>query len=262
MKMLKIKDIEIGEGIPKVIIPLMGTTDQELLEELEVIKDLKPDIIEWRADAYSKVEDLAAIQNLLETLSTQLLNIPLIFTFRTYKEGGMKEIAGDYYSKLLKTVIQTKKADLVDVELFTGETNVKEVVTLAEENGVYIIISNHDFQQTPAKDEIIRRLETMKLLGGHISKIAVTPKNVQDILTLLEATNTVKNNDRDHPLITMSMGPLGLFTRLSGELFGSACTFGAGRMASAPGQIPADELRIILNIFHKYLEKGTDDFRS
>lgn len=256
--MLKIKDIEIGEGIPKVIIPLMGTTDQELLEELEEIKDLKPDIIEWRADAYSKVEDLAAIQNLLEKMSTQLFNIPLIFTFRTHKEGGMKEIAGDYYLKLLKTVIQIKKADLVDIELSTGETIVKEVVALAKDNGVYIIISNHDFQQTPTKDEIIRRLETMQLLGGHISKIAVMPKNVQDILTLLDATITMKNKDRDYPLITMAMGPLGLISRLSGELFGSACTFGAGRTASAPGQIPANDLRNVLNIFHKYFEAGRD----
>lgn len=256
--MLKIKDIEIGEGIPKVIIPLMGTTDQELLEELEEIKDLKPDIIEWRADAYSKVEDLAAIKNLLEKMSTQLFNIPLIFTFRTHKEGGMKEIAGDYYLKLLKTVIQTKRADLVDIELSSGETIVKEVVALAKENGVYMIISNHDFQQTPTKDEIIRRLETMQLLGGHISKIAVMPKNVQDILTLLDATITMKNKDRDHPLITMAMGSLGLISRLSGELFGSACTFGAGRTASAPGQIPADDLRHVLNIFHKYFEAGRD----
>lgn len=256
--MLKIKDIEIGEGIPKVIIPLMGTTDQELLEELEEIKDLKPDIIEWRADAYSKVEDLAAIKNLLEKMSTQLFNIPLIFTFRTHKEGGMKEIAGDNYLKLLKTVIQTKRADLVDIELSSGETIVKEVVALAEENGVYMIISNHDFQQTPTKDEIIRRLETMQLLGGHISKIAVMPKNVQDILTLLDATITMKNKDRDYPLITMAMGPLGLISRLSGELFGSACTFGAGRTASAPGQIPANDLRNVLNIFHKYFEAGRD----
>jgi 3-dehydroquinate dehydratase-1 len=98
----------------------------------------------------------------------------------------------------------------------------------------------------------------MQLLGGHISKIAVMPKNVQDILTLLDATITMKNKDRDYPLITMAMGPLGLISRLSGELFGSACTFGAGRTASAPGQIPANDLRNVLNIFHKYFEAGRD----
>ena len=51
----------------------------------------------------------------------------------------------------------------------------------------------------------------------------------------------------------MSMAGKGLISRLSGELFGSAVTFGAAKKISAPGQISAVELRNILNILHNNL---------
>jgi 3-dehydroquinate dehydratase-1 len=47
------------------------------------------------------------------------------------------------------------------------------------------------------------------------------------------------------------MGPLGLISRLAGETFGSALTFGAGEKASAPGQIPAKQLQQILDMIHE-----------
>ena len=49
-------------------------------------------------------------------------------------------------------------------------------------------------------------------------------------------------------LITMSMGKLGMVSRISGELFGSCVTFAAGKKASAPGQIAMDDLKNILQI--------------
>lgn len=251
MKTIKIKDIVIGEGLPKVIIPLMGQTGEDLLDELEKVKNMKPDLIEWRADAFEKVEDYNSVLAVLDLLRDQLSGTPLIFTFRSHKEGGKKQITESYYIELLQRVIRSKKVELVDVELFIGDSVIRKLVSLAEEHQVLIIASNHDFTQTPAKEEIICRLRKMQDLGAHIPKIAVMPNNVQDVLTLLDATNTMNTIYADRPIITMAMGPLGIISRLSGELFGSSCTFGAGMSASAPGQIPADELRKVLEIIHK-----------
>lgn len=50
------------------------------------------------------------------------------------------------------------------------------------------------------------------------------------------------------PFITISMGKLGAVSRICGETFGSCITFGAGTDASAPGQIPATQLRKILEL--------------
>ena len=42
------------------IVPLVGTTEQQILDEAALVKDSKPDVVEWRVDIYEKVEDLEA----------------------------------------------------------------------------------------------------------------------------------------------------------------------------------------------------------
>jgi 3-dehydroquinate dehydratase-1 len=253
MKPITIKNITIGEGVPKIIVPLMGKTDKEILQETETVKSLKPDIIEWRVDVYENIECLEAVSEMTTKLRKALPETLLLFTFRSHKEGGNKEIKDRYYFELLKTAIETKNIDLVDVELFYEESDVKELVAAAKKNGVYVIMSNHDFHKTPKKEEIIYRLRKMQEFGAHIPKIAVMPNSVEDLLTLLDATHTMKTKYADRPIITMSMASTGLLSRLAGELFGSACTFGAGKEVSAPGQIPVDQLRSVLEVFHNNL---------
>ena len=43
----------------------------------------------------------------------------------------------------------------------------------------------------------------------------------------------------------------GLISRLCGEVFGSALTFGAVGKASAPGQMNAADLNTVLNLIHE-----------
>lgn len=246
MQTITIKNVKIGEGVPKIIVPLMGTTQEELLQEVETVKSLEPDIIEWRVDVYEHVESLNSVSEMISKLRKALPSTLLLFTFRSHKEGGNKEITDQYYFELLHTAIRTKNIDLVDVELFYEESDVKSTVKVAEENGVYVIMCNHDFHKTPAKEEIIYRLRKMQEYGAHIPKIAVMPQSVDDLLVLLDATHTMKTKYADRPFITMSMSGTGLVSRLTGAVFGSACTFGAGKEASAPGQIPVSQLRSVL----------------
>ena len=74
---------------------------------------------------------IEAVQEMISKLRMALSDELLLFTFRSHKEGGNKEITVSYYVELLQAAIRTKKIDLVDVELFTGEQYVKELV----ENG-------------------------------------------------------------------------------------------------------------------------------
>ncbi|UTL71125.1 type I 3-dehydroquinate dehydratase [Bacillus halotolerans] len=252
MNVLTIKGVSIGEGMPKIIVPLMGKTEKQILKEAEAVKLLDPDIVEWRVDVFEKADDSEAVIKMISKLRESLRDKLFLFTFRSHKEGGSKEMDVRSYIALLETAIRTKDIDFIDIELFSGEANVEALVSLAEENGVYVIMSNHDFQKTPAKDEIISRLRKMQELGAHIPKIAVMPKDAGDLLTLLDATYTMKTKYADRPMITMSMAGTGLVSRLSGEVFGSACTFGAGEEASAPGQIPVSELRNVLEVVHKH----------
>lgn len=251
MHTLMIRNVKIGSGAPKVIIPLVGKTEEELLDEAVLVKSTNPDLVEWRVDYFEKVDKLSAVENISRKLRSALDDIPLIFTFRTAREGGVKELSNDYYTQLNLAAIKSGSIDLVDVELFSTEDNIQTILLAAKEHGVFVIMSNHEFSYTPQKDEIISRLLQMQKLGADILKIAVMPRSVGDVLTLLDATNMMKEQYAEKPVVTMAMGGLGLITRLSGEVFGSSLTFASGKEASAPGQIPVAELRTALEILHK-----------
>ena len=99
----------------------------------------------------------------------------MLFTFRTSKEGGEKAIEAKEYAELNKKAAATGYVDLVDVEAFTGDEVVKEIIEAAHEVNVKVVASNHDFDRTPEKDEIVSRLRKMQDLGADIPKIAVMP---------------------------------------------------------------------------------------
>jgi 3-dehydroquinate dehydratase-1 len=244
-------NITIGEGIPKICVPMVGETVSELMEEAALLKMLDLDIVEWRVDFFEDLEKIDAVKTVLAEIRAILGEIPLIFTIRSAKEGGNKEVSEQYYIELNKAVAGTGQVQIIDVELFSGEAVVKTLIEAAHANDVYVIISNHDFVKTPTKEEIISRLCKEQELGADILKIAVMPTNSTDVLTLIDATNTMKEQFADKPMITMSMGGKGVISRLAGENFGSALTFGAAKKASAPGQIAAGELRKILTLLHE-----------
>ncbi|MEK4449566.1 type I 3-dehydroquinate dehydratase [Paenibacillus sp. FSL L8-0506] len=248
-----VKNVIIGEGIPKICVPLIGATLSELKQEAEALKVLQPDLVEWRTDFFAEVEDVASVKNALIEICSVIPDLPLIFTFRSAKEGGEKQVSTEYYTALNKAAAESGLVDIIDVELFNDEQDVKLLVEAAHAHNVSVIISNHDFQGTPPKEEIISRLCKAQELGGDLPKIAVMPQDAGDVLTLLEATHIMKEKYADRPIITMSMAGAGVISRLAGEIFGSALTFGAAHKPSAPGQVAVVELRNTLSLLHRSL---------
>ena len=250
MKIVEVRNIKIGDKIPKICVPIVGVTKQEIIDEAENIKTLPVDIVEWRADWFQDAFEIDKIRSVLFDLRRLLVDIPILFTFRTSKEGGEKAIDATDYLQINRIVIENNLIDLVDVEFFMGEDIVKNLIETAHENGVKVIASNHDFNNTPNKYDIIDRLCRMRQLGADILKIAVMPTIKKDVITLLDATLEMYENF-DCPIITMSMGDKGVISRLSGEAFGSAVTFGSAKKISAPGQINVIDLNNIIQLLHK-----------
>lgn len=253
MNTVKVRNVEIGAGIPKICVPIVGVTREEILKAAEDIKTLGADVVEWRVDWYEDIFDSAKTGETVKELRGVLGEIPLLFTFRTSKEGGEKEIGTEAYVRLNQDAARSGYVDLVDVEVFTGDDAVKCIVDTAHECGVKVIASNHDFHKTPDREELVSRLCKMQELGADIPKIAVMPRNKKDVLTLLAATEEMASDHADRPVITMSMAGTGVISRLCGEVFGSALTFGAAGKASAPGQMEVTDLRTVLGLLHKSL---------
>ena len=251
MKTVKVRNLTIGEGMPKICVPIVENTEENILAEAKKIKTLPADIVEWRMDWYAQATDEQAVVKTAEKLRNILGEMPLLATFRTAKEGGEKAIEAEPYKELNIAAAKTGYVDLVDVEAFTGDEIVKAIVAAAHECGVKVVASNHDFDKTPEKDEIVRRLCKMQELGADIPKIAVMPTCRRDVLTLLCATEEMYTEHADRPIITMSMAGTGLISRLCGEVFGSALTFGAAKKASAPGQAAVNDLNNMLQFLHE-----------
>lgn len=251
IKTVQIREMILGEGMPKICIPLVAKTEEGFVEAAKNLADVTLDIVELRIDHFEEVENLDRVIEVLKKVREVLKDTPLLMTFRTLKEGGEKEISPEAYTRLNTLVAESGLVDMVDVELFTGDEWVEKIIEGAHKNGVKVIMSNHDFHKTPEKAEIIKRLCRMQELGADVVKIALMPVDEQDVITVLDATLTMKKNYAKVPVVTMSMGGKGVISRIAGEIFGSALTFGAVNKASAPGQLEATKLLNILKTLHE-----------
>ena len=251
---LKLKNVRLGEGPPKICIPLTGSTSDRLMAECNLLENLPCDLIEWRVDFFEEVDHVTTVLETLQGIRNRFPDTPLIFTFRSVAEGGVRSMTPSSYRTLYRAVMDSGMVDAVDVELFLDESLVKDMVEEARKLQVAVIISNHDFEKTPTTEEMVNRLLKAAELGGHLPKLAVMPRSAADVLALEEATRRVVEIHQAGPVITMAMGGLGFVTRLTGEIFGSAVTFGTAGAPSAPGQIPADELHRMIQIIHRQLK--------
>lgn len=247
------RGVEIGTGRPKICVSITGRNRAEILHQINQISNMPFDMVEWRVDFFEELTDYIAVKEMVLDIDRLLINKPIIFTFRSSMEGGQKWIPAEQYSDLIHTAVGTGVVDIVDIELFMGDKFVENLISAVHRLGVKVLVSNHDFDKTPSRDKIFDRLKNMVYIGADIAKIAVMPKNKSDVLELLSATLEAEEKI-DIPVVTMSMGKWGMISRISGEFFGSAITFGAGSSASAPGQIPSADLNKVLNILHTNLE--------
>lgn len=251
---VNIRSVCLGRGVPKVCIPLMGTSRETLLEETAKIKTMPPDLVEWRADYFDGIEKPGCAAKMLEELRGALGDIPILFTVRTKREHGELEIAWEAYARLNMEAARSRRADLIDVELMTPPSVLRLLVAGIHACGGKILMSNHDFDGTPPRPELIRRLRLMQSWKADVVKIAVMPGSPEDVLSLLSATREVAKDEKT-PVVSMAMGGMGAISRLAGEVFGSALTFGAAEKASAPGQLDAAELRRALALLHGALDE-------
>lgn len=250
---VKVRNIVIGEGMPKICVPIVGVTKKDIIAEAQSFDAIPVDVVEWRVDWFEHVFETEAVLDVLKDLREALGDTALLMTFRTSKEGGEKAIDAEAYAALNIAAAKSGYVDMVDVEVFTGDEIVSRIIREAHTAGVKVVASNHDFDQTPDKDDIVSRLRKMQDMDADIPKIAVMPQSKKDVLTLLAATEEMHSTYADRPIITMSMAGTGVISRLCGEVFGSALTFGAAKKASAPGQMGVNDLHTVLKLLHNAL---------
>lgn len=254
-----VRGIELGRARPEIIVPLVGSDEEELLAQAQAAVDTPARIMEWRLDRFrTDLEDIGehreAVLTALPALRAQLgPDRALLVTFRTAAEGGGRTIADRDLGILLESLIVVRRAgtqspvDLVDIETSREPATVARVVSAAHRHGTVVVGSFHDMEATPSEAELVEILRGQRRLGADVPKIAVTPRTPRDVLTLLSASLTAAE-DLSGPHIAISMGPLGSSSRVAAETFASAATFATAGEGSAPGQLRAQDVAGILEL--------------
>ena len=252
MSSITIRRCCIGEGRPKVIVPIVECTEAAILQKAAAFSTSSADCVEWRADWFADALDDDALDDdalsrCLRGLRAALGEKLLLVTFRTQAEGGEAALTTDQYAAFCAAVCASGCADLLDIEFFSAGERLPQWIAAAHAAGVKVVCSSHDFQKTPPRAELVERMVRMQQAGADLPKLAVMPVCRTDVLELLAATAEMADRHPETPVITMSMGALGAVSRLCGEAFGSAMTFANPGTASALGQVPQDVVDTVLD---------------
>lgn len=238
---------------PEICIPITDTTRDEITARAREFAALRTDMVEWRLDFFAGYEKEVA--SLARELGHILGDKRLLVTLRTTAEGGEANGSRFDYVALLKELAADGAAEFIDVEIRRDKEAVGEIIRTAKASGTKVIGSYHDFCGTPSREEMIQILEEARACGADVGKIACMPAKEEeegrrDVENLLAATEEMGKKHSEFPLITMSMGEYGKVSRRYGGLYGSSVSFACVGRASAPGQIPLDELNAVFDCLY------------
>lgn len=228
MNCVYVRNLRLGEGTPKVCIPLVGASDEALFEEIKALSSYPADLVEWRTDYMNDIFNEGRLTGLLPRLRKHLGNTPLIFTFRTTKEGGQRQASPQQYKTLAMEAIASGCIDLIDIELFSDPDSITELTALAKEKGVKTIFSSHDFYSTPSCGEL---LVTAAPHGKAGSRYCKNRRDAPVSGRCAYAAYSYRYSPTPAHLSCSHHGHGGnrVISRVWGEIFGSCLYFWSGR---------------------------------
>lgn len=246
MKTVTVKGLEIGRGMPKVIVPVMEKNLPQALEAAGLINRSPADMIEMRLDALDEWQDEQALMEILGKVREACGSRPLLVTLRTSREGGLAVLSNEDYEKLILLLSESGLCDLVDIEA----SRAGHLIPRVKENGTKIVLSHHDFEKTPSENEIFEVMRQMAGQGADIAKVAYMAGKEEDAEALLKASRKA-SYELDVPILAISMGEAGKISRISAQVYGSCMTFASLNKSSAPGQLDVFELKRLMNGINK-----------
>lgn len=272
----------VGAGRPALVVALTGPTLPEAADQARRAVRAGAEVLEMRADLLDEVRQgleagpgpaASRILECLGRLPQAQAGIgapgrssagapleapaPLLLTCRTAAEGGRAQVGDAAYKELLLAVLDAVEAlprparpAAIDVEAQRG--CLPELAARAHARGIDVVGSFHDFDGTPADAELEEALAGMAAQGADLVKVAVMPLSAEDVARLLGVSARM-SAALEVPVAAMSMGALGAVSRVA-PVFGSALTFAVvpdeegGALASAPGQLPIEQVRRCLEL--------------
>jgi 3-dehydroquinate dehydratase type I len=219
----------------KICIPIGAPDTERAVEKIKRANEAA-DLLEFRLDL---------LQNCRPEILFRAAERPVIATYRSARQGGE---GSDNYATRQRVLNQGLEAGawLVDVELdLPPRFREGFLVNPGPER---VIVSIHLLEGTPSWTSLRSLLLEMAAVGASLVKIVSLARSPGDNLRVLRLIPEAKM--KGLKIIAFCLGPLGRISRVASPLLGGYLTFaalGEGE-ESAPGQIPAREMRQILSL--------------
>ena len=221
----------------------MPFSDRVGAEEVQALRRRGLDVAELRVDRFDSVQAPHVLAQL-----GKFTGLPTLATLRLRAEGG--SWTRPEAERLALFLALVPRIDGVDVELAAREI-VAEVVAAARAAGRLAIVSHHDFERTPGTGELAEVVARARSLGADVVKIATAVRDAADLRALVR----LAVDHPEAPLVLVGMGEAGIASRLLLAALGSLLTYAMAGEATAPGQLPFDEMQSLLRrLFPAYDE--------
>ena len=90
-KYVEVRGVKIGEGVPKICVPIVGKTKEEILAAARSFEDVALDVVEWRVDWFEGVFDFAQVEDVLKDLRPALGETPILSHSVLPKKAAKKQ---------------------------------------------------------------------------------------------------------------------------------------------------------------------------
>jgi len=225
-------------------VPLTADTCQAMAEQIAQAARFGADMIELRLD-YLRDARQESIRELMAAAGG--FDGQIVVTCRLKEEGGLFDQDEEQRLCLFEAAVAGGGADYIDIEFEAWRRSAAlrdriDALRLARpcSRSVKLILSKHDFDQTPADPQGI--LEDIAREPCDVVKLATKANTIVDSLRVLDALRTSATR---RPTIALAMEEPGILTRVLARKFGALLTFASIEMGkeSAPGQVTLSEMR-------------------
>ena len=200
---------------PLVCLCLTGRT---LAEDLQIAERYKNqiDLVELRVDWLEEDERL----NVREFPT--MVGIPCILTIRRRADGGLfdegEASRTQLFARALAFADEDKSRNFAYVD-FEEDFSVPSLQDAALAFGTRVIRSFHDMEKPVAN--IVEKLNSMRLTGFEIPKIAFMPHSLSDVTDVFRISEKLRDTEQ----IICAMGSYGFPTRVLAQKFHSYLSF-------------------------------------
>ena len=215
----------------RVCVAIAPKTVKEAFHLIKQAEAQYPDLIEVRLDSLTTHDRIAEIPCCTKT--------PLIATNKSQKNHGNFVGSETELQKILLNAANNGFT-YVDVDLDTQKKT--KLICKLHEAGAKVIVSFHDFEQTPSISELDKILDEEVVLGADVCKIITTANAVEDNATTI---TFVQGASKKAKIVCFSMGDLGVPSRFLSPVFGAFFTFASidEKRKTAKGQLTIQEMR-------------------